>query len=113
MFSKQAIAEADLFLYQIHNALDIPDNANRYVGGYWFPTFYVYLSEDYGMDWERLKSKKYCLKIMDLFGVETIDALKDRISKCTIEKDMKYIGAFSSAPCILNSINIEEIGINS
>lgn len=112
VFSKQAIAEADLFLYQVHNALDTPQDTNRYSDSYWFPTFYVYLSEDYDMEWERLKSKKYCLKMLDLFGVETIDMLKDRISKCTFEKDMKYIGAYRTAPNILSSINIEDIGVN-
>ena len=109
IYSKKAIAEADLFLYQVYNGLNLPEETEGWRGGYWFPTFYVYVSNA-SLEWERLKSKRYCKKMMALFGVEDIDELKLVISKCKFDREMRYNGGFGASPAILSYIKIEDIG---
>ena len=45
-----------------------------------------------------------------LFGVNSIDELKERVSKCQREREMGYNGSFDCAPAITNYIKVEEIG---
>lgn len=108
IYTSEAIAQADLFLYQIFNALNVINDEYQPFGMYWFPTCYIYASE-YCNEWEYLKSRKHCEKMFDLFGVSTIEELKDVISKCTQDRDMKYNGAFRSAPAIMNCIKLDDI----
>ena len=103
IYSKEAIVEADLFLYQIKAGLDLVENENQYRVSCWFPTFYVYAKTN-PCEWKKLKSRKFCQKLFPLFGV------KQRISKCVYDKDMGYSGSFDSAPNILSVIKIEDIG---
>ena len=62
------------------------------------------------IEWGKMVSRRYCDKMMQLFGVNDIEDLKNVISRCTLERDMKYHGSFSPALPILSSIKIEEIG---
>ena len=57
-----------------------------------------------------MKSKQYCEKIMLLFGLSTIDELRNVISKSMQERDMRYSGCFESPLSILSRISVEEIG---
>lgn len=68
IYTGESIAQADLFLYQIFNALNIDDD---YFGMYWFPTCYIYTNE-YSNEWEYLKSRKHCEKMFDLFAVTSV-----------------------------------------
>ena len=109
IYNKEAISKADLFLYQVYNALDLQIDKKHYCGKYWFPTLYVYVKEK-ELDWKRMRSKKFCQNMFMLFGVNTIDELKERISKCKNEPDMRYHTSFDSAPSILSCVNPESIG---
>lgn len=101
-----SIADADLLLYQMSCAFNKNDSWN------WFPKLYCYRTRGQGQNiWKRLKSKKHCEKLYPLFGVNTIEELKNIISRCV--NDIRYSysgGSFSSAPNILYSIELSEIG---
>ncbi|MBO6297611.1 MAG: TIR domain-containing protein [Lachnospiraceae bacterium] len=106
IYSGKAMANADLFLYQAYNALEL-DELTEY--GPWFPTLYIY-ADEYDSMWKRLASKKFCEKIMPVFGVKSIDDLKKRISKCVYDKDYHYRGAWlGAASAIQTWIKIEQI----
>ena len=108
IYSGKKLAEADLFLYQIYNGLNIEELTN-YFG--WFPTCYVY-AEQNGSIWKKLKSKRFCEKIMPVFGVDNIKDLMERISKCKFDRDMRYSGGFAiPAPAISAYIKLEEIAV--
>ena len=48
--------------------------------------------------------------MFELFGVSSLEELKQRISKCSYDKEMRYSGSFDSAPAILNIIKLDDIG---
>ena len=75
IYTKEAIAEADLFLYQVCNAFELAENEKSWYRVYWFPTCYVYVKQ-MPLEWEKMKSRRYCKKMMELFGVDDIDSLK-------------------------------------
>lgn len=50
---------------------------------------------------------------MVLFGVDSLEALKTVISRCTFDSEMKYSGSWDAAPAILNCIHVEDIGMLS
>ena len=62
------------------------------------------------LEWEKMKSKRYCKKMFTLFGVDDIETLKKKIEKCVLDREMRYNGSFDCAPAIINYINIDEIG---
>lgn len=106
IYSAKAMANADLFLYQIYNGLDL-DGLTEY--GAWFPTLYIY-ADEYDSIWKRLKSKKFCEKIMLAFGVTTIDSLKGCIEKCTYDGNYRYFEAWhGAASAILTWIKAEDV----
>lgn len=108
IYSGRKMANADLFLYQVYNGLGL-ENLTEYHE--WFPTCYVY-ADEYDSIWKRLRSKRFCEKVMPLFGVNKIDSLKERISHCTENRDMRYSRGFAApASAILSWINLEDIGI--
>lgn len=109
VYTSESIAEADLFLYQVCNAYDLADAGNRWHGTYWFPTCYVYAKKGQ-LEWEKMKSRRYCKKMQLLFSVDNIDELKEKISKCVHNSDMKYSGSWDAAPAILDWIKIDDIG---
>ncbi len=110
IYSGESLAQADLFLYQVFEALNLTIN-DEYVfyDSYWFPNLYVYTREGV-TEWAKMKSKKYAEKMFTLFGVSSIEELKNAISKCVPDNKMKYSGAFDFAPSILNCIKVDEIG---
>lgn len=102
IFTGDNIAESDLFIYQVSQALDKCS---------WFPSLYVYVKNP-PIEWIKIKSKEYCQKyLFPLFGVNSIDELKLLIAKCKIDKDFKYSSDFKVAPTILSYIKFDEIGI--
>ncbi len=108
IYTGEAIAEADLFLYQVCNAYELAENEKRWGKTFWFPTCYIYVSRP--IEWEKMKSRRYCEKIMGLFGVNDLDSLKAVIGKCTYDDKTKYCGSWDAAPAILSYIKIEDIG---
>lgn len=109
IYTGEAIAEADLFLYQVCNAYDLAENEQSWHGTYWFPTCYVYV-KNMPVEWGKMKSRRYCEKMMMLFGVDSLDGLKAAVRKCTFDNKMKYSGSWDVAPAILNCIKVEDIG---
>ena len=109
IFTKEAIAEADVFLYQIRNAFSLAGDDQRWNDSYWFPTCYVY-AEVWPTEWKRLISKKFCEKMYELFGVNSLEELKNALSACLPDKEMRYQGRFDTAPAILSCIKLDEIG---
>ena len=101
VFTGDNIAESDLFIYQVSQALDKSS---------WFPSLYVYVKNT-PKEWIKIKSKEYCQRyIFPLFGVTSIDELKLLIANCKIDRDFRYTGDFNVAPSILKYIKLEEIG---
>lgn len=109
IYTAEAIAEADLFLYQVCNAYDLPKNERIWYGTCWFPTCYIYV-ENKGLEWERMKSRRYCKKMEVLFGVNDIEELKGKIEKCVYNSEISYLRGWDAAPAILNYIKVEDIG---
>ena len=107
LYTKNSLAEADLLLYQLYKAYDL--NLSDDWRDYWFPTSYIYVDNAYAQ-WQRLRSKKYCERIMPLFGAKSLEELKEIIGKCNYDRDMKYNSSFDSAPAILSGIKLEEVG---
>ena len=100
VYTSESIAEADLFLYQVCNAYDLADAGNRWHGTYWFPTCYVYAKKGQ-LEWEKMKSRRYCKKMQLLFSVDNIDELKEKISKCVHNSDMKIFGELGCGTCYI------------
>lgn len=109
IYTGEAVAEADLFLYQICNAYDLAKGRYGWGHTFWFPTCYIYANK-MPIEWGKMKSRRYCQKMMTLFGVNSLDSLKEAVSKCTFDSGMKYSGSWDAAPAILNCIKLEEIG---
>lgn len=109
IYTEEAIAEADLFLYQVCNAYDLAEDEQSWHGTYWFPTCYVY-AKSVPIEWGKMKSRRYCEKMMVLFGVDSLDSLKAVVRKCIFDEKMKYSGSWDAAPAILSCIKVEEIG---
>ena len=108
IYSGKAMANADLFLYQVYNGLNLEKLSER---GIWFPRLYVY-ADQYDSIWLMLKSKRFCNKIFPLFGVNSIDELKERIEKCVYDKDCHYSNSWSSsASAILSWIKLDEVAV--
>ena len=57
-----------------------------------------------------MKSRRYCEKMMILFGVDSLDELKGAIGKCSFDDKMKHSGSWDAAPAIINCIRVEDIG---
>ena len=109
IYTTEAIAEADLFLYQVCNAYDLVENEQAWYRTYWFPTCYIY-AQNKSLEWERMKSRRYCQKMEVLFGVDCIEKLKEKIEKCVYDSQMKYSDGWEAAPTILSCIKVEDIG---
>lgn len=106
IYSGRAIANADLFLYQVYNGLGL-DSLTKW--GSWFPVLYVY-ADEYDSMWKKLSSKRFCEKVMPVFGVKTIVDLKERIGKCKLDGDYHYTGAWGGcASAILTWIKLEDV----
>lgn len=108
IYTKKSIANADLFLYQVYNGLGLD---SLYGSESWFPSLYVYADRNYSI-WNKLVSMNFCKKIMPLFGVDNVEELKKRISKCVSDDSYRYEGTTSrtgAAPAILSQIDIKDI----
>jgi hypothetical protein len=110
LISKNSIANADVILYQLSDCLDVMKEGWGYG---WFPKMYIFLGNGYGGDdqqiWSRMVSKRYCEKLLPLFGVRAIEELKTAIQRNKADRDMSYKRGVSSAPNILRSIKLEDI----
>jgi len=107
IYSGRAMANADLFLYQVYNGLNL-DSLTQW--GPWFPLLYIY-ADEYDSMWKKLKSKQFCKKVMPVFGVKSLQELKDRIAKCKPDREYHYSGAWhGAASTILTWVKLDEVG---
>ena len=104
IITKETLSNADILLCQLSKALII----NETYGSGWFPYCYVY-SNSLSHQWIRLKSKKYCYKIMPLFGVKSIEEMKITIENDQFDEQLRYSNSFDCVPTIMSSIKIEDI----
>lgn len=106
IITRESLSNADIILYQFSEIVELSNNPMGYI---WFPVTYIY--HKYKQDfWIRLKSKKYCNKILPLFGVNNINELKKIINITSDRQGVGYSNFFNDAPTILRSIKIDEIG---
>lgn len=89
--------------------MNLPEETKGWRGDYWFPPFYVY-AQNTILEWGKMKFKRYCKKMMELLGVENIEALKEAVGKCEFSREMRYNGSFDSDPAVLNYIQVDDIG---
>ncbi len=110
IYTTETLAQADLFLHQVFNALNLKVNERYYFyNSRWFPTCYIYTEEGV-TEWIKMKSKRYCEKMFVLFGVSNVSDLKQAIANCATNKDIRYSDCYYTAPSILSCIKLEEIG---
>lgn len=106
LFTRESLSAADVVLYQMSYLLDVSN-----FGGIWFPVSYVY--KNHAPIWARLKSRKYCEKLLPLFGVGTIDAFKKLIAEHpdpnTSQRHYRYPHSFDSPQPFLYEIKLEEV----
>lgn len=105
IYTKQNLAIADLFLYQVYKGLELDNLENVNI---WFPTCYIY-TENKSFPWKKLCSKSFCEKIMVIFNAKTIEEFKTKISKCICNRKVRYSGRFDYATAILDLINLKDI----
>lgn len=108
ILTEESISNADIVLYQLASLLSIPQSEKSWQDE-WFPTTYVYHS-GFQSIWKRMKSKTYCEEIGPLFGVKTVDEIKNVVKNSVEDENMRYNRSFERAPGILSSISLDEIG---
>lgn len=112
IFDSITLARADLYLYQVYKAFEFyPSEYCSY--NYWFPALYIYAAQDNVDDWIRLKSRKYCTQLFELFGVHSLKELKERVSRCSSDKEMRYGNSWRRAKNILDYVEVDDIGVLS
>lgn len=104
LLTKDSIANADIVLYQMSCILELTKD-DRW---HWFPILYPYSRWPQPI-WQKLESISYCEKIMPLFGVSSVSALKEKINNAKFGENIRYSNLFDCAPTIYNSIKIENI----
>jgi hypothetical protein len=111
LINKKSLANADIVLYQLSRIFEVCQTNSWH---HWFPRLYVYSSNGFSVAqqeiWSKMVSKRYCSKIMPLFGITTIDRLIDAVKHNPAEQNMRYNSCVASAPAIANSIEVEKIG---
>ena len=107
IYTKKSLSEADVLLYQLSECIEMFQNEGH--PNTWFPISYPYF-ENPSNQWIKLKSRKYCEKILPLFNADSIESLKEIIKECKEDQKIKHMGVFGYAPHILSSIKIEDIG---
>ncbi len=106
LITKERLSNADLVLFQLFIVMVGQDqNLPR-----WFPLTYVY-HQGKQNQWVKLASRKYCEKIMPLFGVNTLEDLTAEIDKSNSTASRQgFAGSFDHALRICDSILSKDIG---
>ena len=104
VITKKNLVNADIVLYQMPYTLNLNTGYVR-----WFAKNYIHFRGTQSI-WCKLKSQKYCEKIMPLFGVETLEQLKKSIDRLKPNRNMRYPNSSKVIPIITDSISLEEIG---
>ena len=108
IYTKDSLPEADVLLYQLSECTNRVQDSSYHKNN-WFPMSYIYFKNT-SNQWRRLKSRKYCEKIMPLFNANSIEDLKEVIKDCQENREIMYRGSWDCAPHILSNIDIEDVG---
>ena len=95
-------------MYQVYNAYEFPEDQNCFKSC-WYPTCYIYV-ESVPIEWQKIRSRQFCQKMMVLFGVNSLEELKNVVKKCEYDGHIKYSRSWDAAPAILSYISVDEIG---
>lgn len=95
ILTTEKFAQTDILLSQLSFAL----KTSKLNGWGWFALSYVY-SKDSDNMWIKLSSKKYCQKILPLFGVKTIDEFKQLIKNNPVKERYGYSSSWTCIPRI-------------
>lgn len=95
ILTTEIFAQTDILLSQLSFALK---TSKRNDWG-WFALSYIY-SKDSDNMWIKLSSKKYCQKILPLFGVKTIDEFKQLIKNNPVKERYGYSSSWTCIPRI-------------
>ena len=105
----QAIANADVILYQLSDIYNIKMNSDWA----WFPMLYTYMGNSFYSGhqqiWRKMVSKQHCESLYPLFGVTSTEQLIEAVSRNKPNRDYSYHNGSSHAPSVLYSIKIENI----
>lgn len=103
IYSKKNLATTDIFLSQVSSVF----NSHNF----WFPITYPY-AETKLEEWIKMKSKKYCCKMYELFGVSSIAELKGLIERTSQIKSIGYPNSYSfnTVQPIAKCIDVNLIG---
>ena len=109
LITQETLTETDIFICQMSFALK-----NGKGPFSWFPMTYLYASSrPFAINiisiWKKLSSRQYCEKILPLFGVKSIDELKQLIQENPVETGYGYSSAFYKIPKIPLIINKYDI----
>lgn len=105
--TKENIINADTFLCQLSSVYFKGE-----ITKVWFPTTYLYIS-DPETQCSRLRSKHYCSKILPLFGVKTINELRDLVVKYPVPERIRFDTLATLrpiTPAVTAFLNVETIG---
>lgn len=109
--TKENLVIADILLCQL--SYIVSPNISYKV--HWFPIIYIYNYKNSGNIYyefcKKFTSKKFCNKILPLFGASNISELKDILEKNKVPDQINYQSAWDSCPSITNYIKIEEIAL--
>ena len=104
IITTEFFAQTDILLSQLSFAL----KTSRIKDHGWFALSYVY-SKNFDNIWIKLSSKKYCQKILPLFGVKSIEELIKIIKDNPVPERYGYSNSFYSIPRIPLKIQDYEI----
>jgi len=100
-YERKDLIEADLLSYYVPFF-----NGKQ---GSWFPRCYVYNKGQIQL-FQRLKSRRHCVRLAPLFGSRDIEGIKEKIKGCP-DMHPGYRGAIHNIPNIKQAIPPEHIGI--
>jgi len=101
VITKSRIVEADVLLCQLSHIYATSSHA-------WFPYTYIY-NQNSNILWKRLISRKYCERTMELYGAESIAALKEITIKYAYKRPVEYQQSLETVPSILTTIDADVI----
>lgn len=107
ILNKEDLAETDLFLYQMSTIICNLDDGFTSRHNQWFPEMYIYVKKN--NVWTKLKSLKYCRKLFPLFGVKSIDELKNDLSKAKYDPQFSHSTLWNAPPNILSYVSLNDI----
>lgn len=94
------ISFADLMLYHLSCFVN---NGRR-----WFPRMYIYLNNTVN-NWGKMQSRTYCMNFFELFEVEDVESLKEKISNIN-DPHLHYQLSYNCAPWITDYVELDSIG---